>query len=152
MAVSLVPDHYGMLVEVGEFRGRTGDWVGGEELLRRAIALVPGRANAYQILAGQLLRQGRGREAHRMALEGLARAGSDRELWALVSESYVLKGDLPAAVRAREAALANDPGSSANWIRLGEILAAMGDEERAAEATDRGRALEAAVGEAGEER
>jgi tetratricopeptide (TPR) repeat protein len=146
LAVSLAPNHYGMLVEVGEFRGRTGDWVGGEHLLRRAIALVPGRANAYQILASQLLRQERGREGHRVALDGLARVGSDRELWALVSESYILKGDLPAAVRAREAALAADPASSTQWGRLGELLSAMGEVERAEAARERARVLEESIG------
>jgi hypothetical protein len=65
------------------------------------------------------------------ALAGLAAAGTDQKLWDVVSESYVLKGDLPAAVRAREAAIGADPSSATEWDRFSEILAAMGNEDRA---------------------
>ena len=130
-AVQLAPRSYTLLAQAGEFHGRAGDDALGNEYLRRAIALEPGLANAYQILAGNLLRRGLGREAHGIALAGLAVAGTDQKLWAVVSESYVLKGDLPAAVRAREAAIGADPSSAAAWDRLSEIFAAMGEEDRA---------------------
>jgi hypothetical protein len=81
-----------------------------------------------------MIRRDFGREGHRIALEGLARSRNDQELWALVSESYILKGDLPAAVRAREAAIALDPGSGYQWGRLADILEALGQAEGAARA------------------
>jgi tetratricopeptide (TPR) repeat protein len=148
-AVELAPKSYTLLVQAGEFHGRVGDGPRGDEYLRRAIETEPTLANAYQILAGNLLRRGLGREAHGVALEGLARAGTDQRLWALVSESYLLRGDLAAAVRAREAAIAADPRSSAQWARLSEILDAMGEDARAAEA--RARATELAITSGGGE-
>jgi tetratricopeptide (TPR) repeat protein len=81
-----------------------------------------------------MIRRDFGREGHRIALEGLARSRNDQELWALVSESYILKGDLPAAARAREAAIALDPEAEYQWGRLADILEALGREEDAARA------------------
>jgi Tfp pilus assembly protein PilF len=137
-AVKLTPFNYTLLVEAGEFHGREGDEVRGETYLHRAMELEPTLANAYQILAGNLLRRGLGREAHGVALAGLAQAGTDQRLWASVSESYLLKGDLPAAVRAREAAIGADPSSHDQWARLAEIFEEMGDTDQAEAA--RGRA------------
>jgi len=141
LAVRLAPQHYGLLTEVAGFyaRGRQDDRA--EELLRKAIDVAPDRPTAYRLLAEMRIRQGRGREGHRIALEGLARAGPDRELWALVSESYIAKGDLAAAVRARRAALGQDSTSVHDWERLGELLAALGREEAADSARARARTL-----------
>ena len=84
----------------------------------------PDRPIAYRLLAQLYLVAGDGRKAHGTALAGLARWGTDRQLWALVSESYVVKGDLLAAVRAREAALGADPSSEWDRNRLAELLEA----------------------------
>lgn len=111
-AVGLVPGHYGLLCAAADHLYKAGRVTRAEELLHRARRVMPHQPNAYRLLAGQLLEQGRGREAHRAALEGLARWGSDRQLWAFLAESYVLKGDLPAAVRALDAALAAGGGAS----------------------------------------
>jgi Tfp pilus assembly protein PilF len=140
-AASLAPNHHGILVEAGHFFGRIGDWSRGEELLRRALEVAPDQHNAYRALTGQLLRQGRGREAHRVALRGLARAGPDSDLWALLSESYILKGDLPAAIRARHAALGQDPDAPHQWSRLADLLVATGDHVGAAAALERAETL-----------
>ena len=86
---------------------------------------MPHQPNAYRLLAGQFLREGRGRQAHAIALAGLARYGSDRQLWAFLAESYVAKGDLEAAVRALRAALAAGPGVEAHRARLAELQEAM---------------------------
>lgn len=138
-AVTLAPKNYGLNVEIGAFYGRLKEYARADSTLRHAIRLIPDAPPAYRFLAEELLRQGRGREANRVALEGLAKAGPDRQLWAAVSESYVLKDDLPAAVRARRAALGVDPESSADWRRLAELLTALG---RTAEADSaRARAL-----------
>jgi Tfp pilus assembly protein PilF len=146
-AVKLTPFNYTLLVEAGEFHGREGDESRGDTYLRRAIELEPTLANAYQILAGNLLRRGMGREAHGVALAGLAQAGTDQRLWALVSESYLLKGDLPAAVRAREAAIGADPSSHDQWTRLADILEEMGHTDRAEVARKRAaRLAETGVG------
>jgi hypothetical protein len=125
-AVTLAPKNYALNVEIGDFYGRLKEYARADSTLRRAIRLIPDAAPAYRLLAEDLLRQRRGREANRVALEGLAAVGPDRGLWAAVSESYVLKGDLEAAVRARRAALGVDPESSADWRRLAELLTAMG--------------------------
>jgi len=141
-AVRLAPTNYTLLVQAADFHGRSGDAAKAEAYLRSAIRIAPELANAYQHLATQLLRRGQGREAHRAALEGLARAGDDRVLWDLVSESYVAKGDLPAAVRAREASLALDPTVAAGWRRMAELLDATGDPARAREARTRAESAE----------
>ncbi len=141
VAVALTPRNYTLLVQAGDFHGRVGDWDRSRSYLLRAIQVAPELANAYQLLANQYLRRGEGRAGHQVALQGLAMAGPDQELWALVSESYLLKGDLPAAVRAREAALGVNPEAGDQWHRLGEILEAMGQEERASRAYQRARDL-----------
>lgn len=150
LAAVLAPHDHILLVQVGDFLGRLGDGSEGEAYMRRAIAVAPRVVNSYRILGANLLRRGFGREGHRVALEGLARTGNDRALWALVSESYILKGDLPAAARARQAAIGADPEEPAEWRRLGEILAAMGDADGAGRARVRADALEAAAAERGD--
>lgn len=125
-AATLAPHNYALAVAMGDFFGRLKQFAKADSALVRAIRIVPDQAPAYRLLAEDLLREGRGREAHAVALKGLAEAGPDRELWAAVSESYVLKGDLAAAVRARRAALGVDPNSAADWRRLAELLHHMG--------------------------
>jgi hypothetical protein len=136
-AVALSPLHYSLLVEVGEFYGSRGRFARAEELLVRAVSVTPEQPAAYRVLAEYLIRQDRGREGHRVALTGLARAEADPRLWALVSESYIAKGDLEAAARARLAALALAPESSRDWGRLAEIYEAMGRTEEALDARRR---------------
>lgn len=137
MALRLAPERYGTLTQVAAFLGRVGDWTEAESLLQRAIAMAPGRDDAYRLLSSQLLRQGRGREAHGIALEGLAKAGPHPDLWGALSESYILKGDLEAALRARTAALGMDPTSAQEWTRLAEVLEALGRTAEASEARER---------------
>ena len=141
-AVRLAPTNYTLLVQAADFHARLGDPAKADAYLRGAIRIAPELANAYQHLATQLLRRGQGRDAHRVALEGLARSGDDRVLWDLVSESYVAKGDLPAAVRAREASLGLDPSVAAGWRRMAELLEAAGDTARAQAARTRAAAAE----------
>jgi tetratricopeptide (TPR) repeat protein len=141
-ALELVPRSYALMVEAGAFYARSRVEDRAEELLRRAIAETPDQPTAYRLLAEQLIRLGRGREGHRVALHGLARAGPDRELWALVSEAYIAKGDLEASARARRAALAQDPTSGHDWRRLADVLDALGRTEEAAAARARATALE----------
>ncbi len=142
-AVELAPRNYALLTEAAELRGRQGEWARAEDLLRRAIPVAPYRPTAYRLLANHLIRRGRFREAHAVAVEGLARSGPDRELWALLSESWVARGDLGAAIRARRAALGQDPSSGRDWDRLVELLAATGDDAASVAATrERDRILE----------
>ena len=148
MAVRLAPLRYGTLTAAGGFWGRIGEWGRAETLLRTALELAPGRDDAYRLLSAQMLRQGRGREAHGIALSGLARTGFHPDLWGAVSESYILKGDLPAALSAREAALAADPTSGRQWDRLADILEALdrGDEADAARSRARRLGLDSEAG------
>jgi tetratricopeptide (TPR) repeat protein len=141
MALRLAPARYGTLTAVAGFLGRREEWAAAETLLRRAIIMAPARDDAYRLLSAHLLRQGDGRRAHGAALAGLARSGFHPDLWGAVSESYVLKGDLGAAVRAREAAVAADPLSAFHRERLADLLEAMGDQDGAEAARDRGTTL-----------
>jgi len=141
-ALELVPRSYALMVEAGAFFARSRVEERAEELFRRAIAETPDQPTAYRLLAEQLIRLGRARDGHRVALEGLARAGPDRELWALVSEAYIAKGDLEASARARRAALAQDPMSGHDWRRLADVLDALGRGEEAVQARARAGALE----------
>ncbi len=140
--LALQPNHYGFLVEASRFFGRIGQGATAASLLSRAVELRPHDPVAYRELAQQYLRQGRGREAHLAALNGLARAGADAELWAAVSEAYIAKGDLEASVRARLAALGQDPRSARDWGRLADLMEALGRPEQAR--TARSRASEEA--------
>jgi Flp pilus assembly protein TadD len=143
VAVELAPMNYVLLVQAGDFHARKGDWEKARAYFRRAIELWPTLLNAYEFYAKRLVERGEGRRAHAVALEGLRAAGADPDLWALVSESYLMKGDLPAALRARRAAIAADPTFPHQWRRLGDILEAMGREEAAAKAREHARKLEA---------
>ena len=144
-AVALAPRHYGLLCRVADFVYREGDPARARSLLMRAREVMPRQHSAYRLLAGQLIEAGPAREGHRVALEGLALAGPDRQLWALVSESYIVKGDLEAAVRARQAALGLDPSSQGDWTRLAELLEALGHHEQARAAARRAGALAASA-------
>jgi protein O-mannosyl-transferase len=141
IALEMAPDAFDILLEVGRFYGERERWARAEELLTRATAIFPVHPAGWQARSEQLLLQGRGREAHRVALEGLRKAGPDRELWILVSESYVAKGDYAASARARVAALGAEEETSKDWLRLAEILEMDGRSQDAAQARERGRAL-----------
>ena len=120
--MELVPNDYGLLVEAARFYGRHERWSQAEPLLGRAIDLLPTLPVAWQVLSEQRLIQGKGREAHRMALQGLAIVGADKDLWKLVSESYVSRGDYEAAIRARRASFAAGPETSDEWRRMAELM------------------------------
>jgi hypothetical protein len=140
-AAALVPDDYTVNVEAGVFFGRTGRPDRAEAFFRRAVALDPRYPAVYRRWGEHLLRAGQGREAWSVALEGLSRAGADRELFAVLSESYLLRGDVEAAVRARRAAAAQ-PGATRNdGLRLAELLDSLDRPREAAEARHRARAL-----------
>lgn len=139
--VELQPRHYGFLVEGARFFASTGRWERADSLVVRAVALRPHDPSAHRTRAEHLLLRGDGRGAHRAALEGLARAGGDGALWALVSESYIAKGDFEASLRARRAALALQPGSRQQWERLAWVLEALGRAEEAEQARARAEGL-----------
>ena len=84
----------------------------------------------------------RGRESHAVALEGLSLVGSDGDLWKLVSESYVMKGDYDAAIRARWASFAVADENSADWRRMSELMRVAGQSEEAVAASQRADLLE----------
>lgn len=145
-AVALAPAHYGLLVEAAEFYGMRGEYARAEQLLDQAAAVSPGLPEAYLLRAEYHIVQGRGREGHRVALAGLARAGADDRLYAAVSESYVAKGDLEGAARARVTAalLAEEPAR--HWARLAELYDAMNRPADASDARTRARVTSSARG------
>jgi hypothetical protein len=140
-ALELVPDEYNLLVEGARSYGRGGRWAEAEPLLVHATELFPTRPVAWQVLSEHLLIQGRGREGHRTALEGLSLVGSNGELWRLVSESYVAKGDYEAAVRARWASFGVADENSEDWRRMAELMELAGRSEEARAASQRADAL-----------
>ena len=131
LAIEMTPTAYAVVLEVGRFHNEHGNTGRAAELFQQAVQTFPHSPAAWQEWSELLLLQGKGREAHRVALEGLRHTEPDRELWMIVSEAYVAKGDFPAAVRARLAALGAEPETSENWIRLAEIHRMDGDEESA---------------------
>ncbi len=140
-SLKLSPNNYASLTEVGHYFGERGDWDRGEALLRSAMELAPDRPHAYRLLASQLLLRNEFRAAHGLALEGLVQSDADRELFAIVSESYIAKGDFGAAERARTAALAQDSTSAADWRRMGDILELAGRAGAASQARARASEL-----------
>ncbi len=150
-AALLSPMNYTLLVQVGDFYARNGDPERGEAYFRRAIQLAPDLVNAYQLLAARPYSPGPGARGppHR-PWRALKQGGPDRELWALVSESYILKGDLHAAIRARAAAIATDPVAADQWERMADILEEIGEADRASAARARAAALQPERVEAGD--
>jgi len=122
LALEFAPDNYQITVEAGVLYSDLGQHERAEQLFASAIALLPDYPAAHIELARQRLLRGEGRAAHAAALSGLALVGSDRELWLLVSESYVVKGDLTAAIHAGQAALGREPDFEPGWARLAELL------------------------------
>ena len=131
LALAFAPDNYQIVVEAAVFYSDRGQHARAEELFASAISLLPDYPAAHIELATQRLLRGEGRAAHAAALSGLAAVGSDRELWFLVSESYVAKGDLAAAIHAGRAALGREPDFEPGWARLAELLELDGREEEA---------------------
>jgi tetratricopeptide (TPR) repeat protein len=123
-ALVLMPNDYAVLTESAALYKRERRLDEAERLLTTAVRVSPDRPIAYRLLSELYLLKGDGRSAHAVALAGLAHWGADHDLWGFVSESYVAKGDLAAAVRAREAALAQDPGRASDRARLAELLEA----------------------------
>jgi tetratricopeptide (TPR) repeat protein len=138
-AVALAPAHYSLNLQAAQFYGSRGEFSRAEQLLARAIQHTPDLPEGYLLLSEYLIRSDRAREAHAVALAGLANAGPEARLYALVSETYVAKGDLDAAVRARRAALGQAPGSTRDWSRLAELYEALGRAEEASAARARAR-------------
>lgn len=136
LGLALAPGDYGLMVEIAGFHARHGRMDRAEALLAEAVRIVPDHPFAYRRLAEYRLRAGRGREAHAAAVRGLARAGADAQLFSLLSESYVAKGDLEAALRARSAAADLEPRSRNHWARLARLYEALGraDDARGAQA------------------
>ena len=137
LALEFAPDNYQLVVEAGVLYSDLGQHERAEQLFTSAMGLLPRYPAAYVELATQRLLRGEGRGAHAAALSGLARAGSDRELWFLVSESYVAKGDVAAAIHASQAALAQEPDFEPGWSRLAELLELEGREGEARTARQR---------------
>lgn len=136
-ALFLAPRHEALAVEVAKYLGDRGSYARAEEILLRTIRESSELAAPYVVLSELLLVQGRGRDAHAMALRGVAAAGADVDLFALISESYVAKGDLGAAARARRAAAGQAEEPHRHWQRLAELYDAMGRAEEAREARTR---------------
>jgi predicted Zn-dependent protease len=139
-----VPKHYGLLVEVAQFYGGRGAYARAEELLAEALAESPELPEAYILRSEHAILQGRFQDGHALALAGLARAGPHPRLFAAMSESYVAKGDLEAAARARIAAQRQEPSAAIHWLRLAEIYDAMGRGAAASAARAQGAALASA--------
>jgi predicted Zn-dependent protease len=142
VAVELVPGDYSLLVEAAKFYGSHERWSDAERLLRRAIDLEPSHPVPWQVLSEHKLLQGLGREGHRIALQGLAIVGAHRDLWTLVSESYVAKGDFDAAIRARWAAFGVGEPDATAWRRMAELQELAGHTEEAAAAEKEAAAAE----------
>ena len=140
-ALELVPNDYSLLVEAADLYGRTERWADAEPLLAHAIELFPTQPAAWQVLSKQRLNQGRGREAHAIALQGLSLVGSDGDLWKLVSESYVSKGDYAAAIRARWASFGVADENSEDWGRMTALMELAGRFEEAEAASQRADVL-----------
>lgn len=123
--VEALPNRFDMVAATGAFLKEQRRLDEARPYLERAVELQPKRPSPWVLLAELELLQGRYREAHAVATRGIASAVESAELWAVLSESYVGGGLLPAAVRAREAALAHRPDWPEGWTRLVELLEAV---------------------------
>ena len=150
-ALELVPQEYGLIVEVARSHARIGRWAEAEPMLARAIRMSPAPL-AWRVLSEEWLLQGQGREAHRTALQGLSVVGANRDLWRLVSESYVARGDYEAAIRAKWASFSAADGGSGDWRRMAELMVAAGRTEEARGASQRADALAGKEANASESR
>lgn len=142
-AVELAPNQYRLLLEAGLFHRKHGRIEEARDHIRRAREASPrGEAGHFELANTHLLLE-EPREALRVAMEGMEAVGPSARLWGTVSESHIARGDLPAALRARRAALALDPRSRRHWSRLAALLEAMDADADAARARVRASELPA---------
>lgn len=123
--VEALPTRFDMVAATGAFFKEQRRLDEARPYLERAVTLQPERPSPWVLLGELELLQGRFREAHEVATRGIASAVESAELWGVLSEAYVGGGLLPAAIRAREAALARRPDWPEGWRRLGELLEAI---------------------------
>ncbi len=141
--VEALPTRFDMVAATGAFLKEQRRLDEARPYLERAVAIQPERPSPWVLLAELELLEGRFREAHEVATRGIASAVESAELWGVLSEAYVGGGLLPAAIRAREAALARRPEWPEGWRRLGELLEAVDADP------DRIRQVRARIGEPG---
>lgn len=144
IALQLAPDHYQLLVEVALYEAGHGRIANSEALFERAINVLPDFAGAYRRQAEERIRRGDYRGGHEVVTRGLREAGADRELFALLSETYIARSDLEGALRARMGAIGQEPDSAHDWGRLADIRAAQGELVLAGDARRRADELRAA--------
>ena len=122
--VDALPTRFDMVAAAGAFLKEQRRLEEARPFLERAVTLQPERPSPWVLLAELELLEGRFREAHEVATRGISSAVESAELWGALSEAYVGGGLLPAAIRAREAALARRPDWPEGWRRLSELLEA----------------------------
>jgi hypothetical protein len=123
--VDALPTRFDMVAATGAFFKEHRRLEEARPYLEQAVTLQAARPSPWVLLAELELLEGRFREAHEVATRGIASAVDSAELWGVLSEAYVGGGLLPAAIRAREAALARRPEWPEGWLRLVELLEAV---------------------------
>ncbi|MFS8036535.1 tetratricopeptide repeat protein [Xanthobacter sp. AM11] len=121
------PDHPDALHFAGILKARQGDGAGGIAMVRRAVALRPENAGAWNNLGNLLMREDRAEEAAVAYGECLARAPAYPEALANMGLLMRVAGDIDAAEEHYRRALAVRPDFPEALNNLGAIALARGD-------------------------
>jgi tetratricopeptide (TPR) repeat protein len=126
---------------LGTLLGQKGDLRGGEEILRRSLAIDPLLASAYFNLGEMCRRQGRPGEALATIMEGIRYRPNKTGYENLAAALRDLKHD-EAAIDAMRTAIKFEPGYAPGYLKLGIILSENGRTAEAMEALKRAASLQ----------
>lgn len=143
------------LFQVAERSGQVSDYAAAEDVLRRAYAAEPARADVVHALASVFGRTGRTEEAAELLLAGLRRSPHEARLHAKLGYVHRYAGLPKASVEAYRRSQALDP-SPANLVdtedQIAKALIYAGDDAGARAAHARLRNLLREQGQAGDEK
>jgi protein O-GlcNAc transferase len=130
------PDRLDVFYLLAVIAYQTGQYAQAEELIRRALAIVPGQtapdqARCYNILGLSLFEQGRLDDAIAAYQQVLARTPSDATAHYNLGNACRAKGEMGAAAESFRRAVESDPEHAHALAALGQVLRAL---ERAEEA------------------
>lgn len=119
-----LPGRQDLTTEIGGRLTGLGHRERARTYLETAVRRWPNRIDGYNLLVELELLEGRYRAAVDAAAAGIGAADPNARTWGTMSEAWIGLGRLEAAIRARRASLAHDPGDASGRARLRELEAA----------------------------
>ncbi len=114
-----------------------GDGIAAEADLQRALSAGAKRPEVAADMGEAYLQQGEGAKAREWLAPGQFERGEEARGWRLLALLERLDGNLPAAVKALDRALAAEPKDPLVWVEIGRLRYLGGEQLQAHDAADR---------------